>query len=157
MTPSLSPGTLRSAVDLFAKVRRDAELLMQEVTSDRVFNFTVTAYSLIDWIRNDPAVPERAKQQSEIEKLRSDPWLKLCGDLATSAKHFELTTRKPTASEVTAQQGYGMGRFGKGGWGVGEEQITIHLPDGSAHDVLELVEGSQRTWGSFFALHGITI
>ena len=157
MIPKISPGALRSAADLLGKMRRDAALLDEEVTSDRLFDFAVTAYSLIDWIKKDPAVPAPAKQKSEIDSLYADRWLKLCGDLATAAKHFELTTRPPTASQVTAQQGFGLGRFGKGGYGDGEEQITVPLPHGSAHDVLELVESAQRTWEAFFARHGITI
>ena len=157
MTPTISPGALRSATDLFGKVRRDAKLLQDELSSDRVFNLVVTAYSLIDWIKNDPAVPAAAKQPSEIDSLYGDRWLKLCGDLATAAKHFELTQRSLTAAGVAAEQGYGMGRFEKGGYDVGEEQTSVHLPDGSAHGVLEMVQGAQRTWQTFFARHGIAI
>src|SRR6266581_1034712 len=82
MTDRLLPGSLRSAADLLQKVRRDAALLDEEVTSDRFFNFVVTAYSLIDWIDHDPTVPITAKAPAEIAALRADPWLLLCGDAA---------------------------------------------------------------------------
>ena len=53
---SLTYG-LQTAKELLEKLRRDAALLDEEVSSDRFFNFVVTGYSLIDWIKNDPAVP----------------------------------------------------------------------------------------------------
>src|SRR5438034_1875851 len=87
MTDRLLPGSLRSAADLLQKVRRDAALLDEEVTSDRFFNFVVTAYSLVDWIDHDPTVPITAKAPAEIAALRADQWLLLCGDAARSEEH----------------------------------------------------------------------
>lgn len=155
MTEELFPGSLQSATDLFGKLRRDAALLDEEVTSDRLFNFVVTGYSLIDWIKRDPTVPQVAKSSSEIDGLYSDLWLTICGDVATAAKHFKLTRRSPTASGVESKQGLGLGRFGKGRWGVGEEQITILMPDGSGHSLFDLVNGVVDSWSGFFARHGI--
>ena len=155
MTDRLLPGSLRSAVDLLQKVRRDAALLDEEVTSDRFFNFVVTAYSLIDWIDHDPTVPITAKAPAEIAALRADPWLLLCGDAATGAKHFKLTRRTPTAAKVSVASGFGVGRYGKGKFGVGEEHITVHMPDGRVYGALELVRGVLDTWGAFFSRHGI--
>ena len=60
--------------------------------------------------------------------MRNDaPWIKICGDLATASKNFTLTTRKPITSVAESRRGYGLGRDGKGGWGVGEESIQIEL------------------------------
>jgi hypothetical protein len=45
---------LKSANDLYAKLQRDAALLLEdEVTTDRFFNFVITGYSLIDWVKED--------------------------------------------------------------------------------------------------------
>jgi len=155
MTDRLLPGSLRSAADLLQKVRRDAALLDDEVTSDRFFNFVVTAYSLIDWIDHDPTVPIAAKAPAELAALRADQWLLLCGDAATGAKHFKLTRRTPTAAKVSVALGFGVGGYGKGKWGVGEEHITVHMPDGRVYGALELVRGVLDTWAAFFARHGI--
>ncbi len=155
MTDRLLPGSLRSAADLLQKVRRDAALLDDEVTSDRFFNFVVTAYSLIDWIDHDPTVPIAAKAPAEIAALRADQWLLLCGDAATGAKHFKLTRRTPTAVKVSVASGFGVGRYGKGKWGIGEEHITVHMPDGRVYGTLELVRGVLDTWAAFFSRHGI--
>ncbi len=141
--------------DLFAKLQRDAVALDQEVTCDRLFNFVVTGYSMIDWVKNDPSVPASAKTGKVVQSLYDDHWLKVCGDLATASKHFTLTSRKPITSAATSAQGYGRGRFGKGAFGIGEESIEVQLDDGTSFGCLELVEGVQRSWTNLFALHGI--
>lgn len=146
---------LTSAKDLLAKVQRDAALLDQEVTSDAFFNFVVTGYSLIDWIKHDPTVPPAAKAGSEINGLYNEKWLKVCGDIATAAKHFTLTARQPITNSASSERGYGMGRYGKGGYGVGEESIKVKLNDGTAFTALDLVQGVLATWQSFFLKHGI--
>src|SRR5262245_23187408 len=105
---------LKTARDLLDKLKRDADLLDEEVTSDRFFNFVVTGYSLVDWLKHEPSVPRAA-----IEAMYKDQWIKICGDLATASKHYQLTSRPPIVSDTKSSQGWGMGRFGKGGWGVG--------------------------------------
>jgi hypothetical protein len=150
----LLPG-LDSAKDLFAKLQRDAALLDNEVSSDGFFNFVVPGYSLIDWIKNDPSIPALAKSKPEVDALYADTRLKVCGDLATAAKHFVLTQRTPITSSATSCQGFGVGRFGKGGFGIGEESINVALNDGTNISALDLVEGVLGTWQSFFARHGL--
>src|SRR2546429_8216002 len=93
MTDRLLPGSLRSAADLLQKVRRDAALLDEEVTSDRFFNFVVTAYSLVDWIDHDPTVPITAKAPAEIAALRADQWLLLCGEIGRASCREECRSR----------------------------------------------------------------
>lgn len=144
---------LSSVRDLFAKLERDADLLHSEVTSDRLFNFVVTGYSMVDWIKNDPTVPASAKALGP--RLYAEPWLKVCGDLATAFKHFSFTSRVPVTESAEATRGYGCGRFGKGAYGVGELNIDIRLSDGTAFTGLELVNGVLTTWRAFFREHGI--
>jgi hypothetical protein len=149
---SLTYG-LSTAKDLLEKLRRDAALLDEEVSSDRFFNFVLTGYSLIDWVKNDPTVPAVAK--AAVSSLYSDRWLKVCGDLATASKHFVLTTRVPVTADASSHRGWGIGRFGKGGWGSGEESIVVKLNDGTTYSGLDLVKEALQTWDGFFAAHGI--
>ena len=144
-----------TARDLFEKLQRDAAALDAEVTSDRLFNFVVTGYSLIDWIKNDPSVPASAKVASAIEGLYSDTWLKVCGDLATASKHFRLTSRPPVTTSAKASRGYGVGRYGRGGYGVGEESVMLQLNDGTSFHCLELARGVVASWQAFFTAHGV--
>ena len=151
---SLTYG-LSTVSDLLAKLERDAKNLDDEITSDQMFNFVVTGYSMIDWIKNDPNVPQTAKTSNEIQALYNDQWLKVCGDLATASKHFTLTRRQPIVTSTTSSRGYGVGRYGKGRFGVGEECIEIELSDGTKYGALDLVKGVLTKWRSFFKQHGI--
>jgi hypothetical protein len=123
---SLTPG-LTSAVDLFRKLQRDVSRLNEEITSDDFFNFVITGYSLIDWVKHDAMLPASVRAQEEIDLLYREPWLKVCGDLATASKHYTLTRRKSVVTSAESQRGWGQGRYGKGGYGVGEEAIVIRI------------------------------
>lgn len=146
---------LASIRDLQAKLQRDAAALNEEVTSDSFFNFVVTGYSMIDWIKNDPSVPSTAKVQAIVQSLYNDRWLKVCGDLATASKHFTLSKRTPITSSASSFCGFGVGRHGKGGYGVGEESIEVCLNDGTSFHCLDMVEGVLSSWQNFFSVHGI--
>ena len=146
---------LVSINDLYKKLQRDAVALNTEITSDGLFNFVITGYSMIDWIKKDPTVPSTAKTPAAIQNLYSDRWLKVCGDLATASKHFTLDRRAPITSSATSLSGFGMGRYGKGGYGVGEEDIEICLNDGTNFHCQDLVQGVLASWQAFFSIHQI--
>jgi hypothetical protein len=143
---------LQTPRDLFEKLKRDGNLLDEEVTSDHFFNFVVTGYSLIDWLKHEPSIPQTA-----VQKMYADHWIKICGDLATASKHFKLTTRKNpiTADAKSDFHGYGLARYGKGRYGSGEESIQVELNDGSTLSALDLMQNVIQTWDSFFQLHGL--
>lgn len=143
-----------SVRDLMAKLERDAGLLeRQAVPGDAFFNFVITGYSVIDWVKNDTSLPAFAK--AAVQALYADQLLKVCGDLATASKHFTLSSRKPVTGAATSHRGFGVGRYGMGGYGVGKEAIDIHLNDGTTLDALLLVRGVLATWRTFFQAHQI--
>lgn len=146
---------LTSVRDLLAKLKRDAEILEVEVTSDGFFNFVITGYSMIDWVKNDPSLLPSAKDQASLNSLRIDPFIRVCGDIANASKHFILTTRVPVTSSASSISGFGVGRFGSGGYGVGEESIAVELNDGTKFDCLDLVHSVVLSWENFFETHGI--
>lgn len=153
---SLTPG-LSSAVDLFHKLQRDVGRLDQEVTNDQFFNLVITGYSLIDWVKNDPSLPPSARDETQISGLYTEPWLKVCGDLANASKHFVLSRRKPVTTNVTSASGYGIGRFGKGAFGEGERDIQVHIDGGYVWTALEFATGVLQVWIDFFGRHGVPI
>jgi hypothetical protein len=147
---------LRTSRDLLAKLERDAELLRKEVTSDHFFNFVVTAYSLADWIKNDPSVSQVAKDALDL--FRSSRTIQICRDLANASKHFTLDPRRnpnPRVDSVTSEQGFGMGRFGHGGFGIGEEEIHVVLEDGSVQNGLTIMENTLQEWLGFFSQYSL--
>jgi hypothetical protein len=148
MPPRPLPIPLTSARELFEKLKRDAALLNDdEVTSDRFFNFVITGYSLIDWIKADPAFVGFF-----VQPLYDNRWLKICGDLANASKHFQLNGRRiPITSAAISSQGFGVGGFGKGGYGIGEESIEIQLNDGSTINFTDLIQEVVSVWETVFS------
>jgi hypothetical protein len=153
---TLTPG-LASAVDLFHKLQRDIGRLDKEVTGDCFFDFAITGYSLIDWVRNDPSLLAAVRSQTEIDRLRSEPWLKVCGDLANASKHFKLTRRNPVVTGATSRTGYGAGRYGMSTYGQGEEDIEVEIDNGTVWAAREFVVGVLQAWLQFFERHKIAI
>jgi hypothetical protein len=90
-----------------------------------------------------------------VQGLYNDHWLKVCGDLATASQHFTLTQRMPITASASSARGFGIGRFGRGGYGVGEESIEVQLNDGTSFHCLDLVQGALSSWQTFFSAHGI--
>jgi hypothetical protein len=147
--------SFETAKDLLEKLRREANGLTEEVTGDKFFNFVITAYHITDWIKSDPSVPASAK--NDIGSMYQNTYVAICRDLANSSKHFSLLANYPNrvTDSAESEQGFGCGRFGFGGFGVGEEQIDIECTDGSKYNTLELAQNVLNSWESFFDRHGI--
>jgi hypothetical protein len=103
-------------------------------------------------LQNDPRIQAPA---IAIRGLHGDRWLKVCGGLATASKHFKLTQRIPVVASTASSRGYNVGRYGKGGYRVGEASINVELNDGTKFGCLDLVRGVLSTWSIFFAIHSI--
>jgi hypothetical protein len=126
--------------------------LNNEITSDDFFNFVITGYSLIDWVKHDPLLPASARISQEIDRLHKEPWLKVCGDLATASKHYTLTRRTPVVTSAESHSDWGAGRYGRGAYGVGEEDIVIRINNDSEWTALEFACGVLQAWLQFFEL-----
>ncbi|MGL4501839.1 MAG: hypothetical protein ACRCU2_22410 [Planktothrix sp.] len=154
---------LNNARDLLKKLERDANKLEDEVTSDNMFNFIVTAYHIKDWIKNDDNntqdIRDKARDLPASEKI-----INRCQDIANASKHFTLNRdgqRFQITSEVTSEQGFGVGRYSKGGFGKGEEEIIIKSlptsddPEGEEFNILDFKREVVKFWHKFFEENGL--
>jgi hypothetical protein len=144
---------LQDANDMLAKLHHEHERLEREVTSYDLFNFVVTAYHLIEWVERDPVVPPTAKH--DLASIRQDTYIAVCRDLANANKHFKLKRdyKGQVTSEATSKSGFGVGRYGAGAFGRGEESITIVLTDETEYVALALARSVIDVWDAFFARH----
>ena len=134
---------LQTAADLHKKLLREADRLEAEVTSDHFFNFVVTALHLQEWIRKDASLKQHAP------RLAADPDFGVFRDIANASKHF--VPSKPSVESVDSLCGYGAGRYGRGGYGVGEETITIVTDAGETLDALAFRDRVLSLFGTVFA------
>jgi transposase InsO family protein len=70
-------------------------------------------------------------------------------------KHFKIDRRVPITSNTSSSTGFGMGRYGKGGYGIGEESIAIELNDESSFQCDEFVRNVVSVWKCFFTTYNI--
>jgi hypothetical protein len=82
---------------LFNKMVKDANQLAQDHLDSHVcFNFFVTAEHLPDWL-----LPGNANN-AERNKLKDEPILRVCSQIANGGKHFVTEAKKHTAIKSTA-------------------------------------------------------
>ena len=134
-------------MDLYGKLKRDADLLDEVVSGDRFFNFVVTGYHLREWINKDHTVGAEIK--TRLDQASSHRWLLICADVANASKHFVQAPKK-TVQKAESSSGYGVGRYGKGEYGVGEESIHLTLPDGTEVTAAELRRGVMQLYAFVF-------
>jgi hypothetical protein len=143
---------LQTPRDLLEKLKRDAALLGAKVTGDRFFNFVVTGYSLIDWIKNGDSIPATVK--TAVLAMYREPWIKICGEIANASKHFKLNKPNLITSKVEpVEYGFGL-RYGEA-WGLGGHGMRIELNDGTFLSHVTFVENVVNVWEMFFRSHGL--
>ena len=125
--------------DLYQTLKRDAQEIDKESTPDRVFNFALTAYHLLeDWIRKSGAPKEVKKKIKDFQVNATDinPF-NICRDIANGSKHFFLDGKnkaKKVVKDINTQQaGYGY-RYGSF-YGGAEHAIKIETNDGVEFDM----------------------
>lgn len=146
------PG-IHHAGDLFAKLARELANLEHEVSADTFANLVVTAYSLCDWISNDPAVPQSARDA--LPMIRTTPALLACRDLANGTKHFVLNYPNAVVVDATCVTGFGMGAYGRGPYGIGEPTIQVTLANSTLVDGVQLARDVTGAWQAFLTKNGI--
>jgi hypothetical protein len=146
------PG-IHSARDLFEKLNRELTRFERDVSADNFANLVITAYSICDWISNDPTVPASAR--ASLHVVRNTASLLVCRDLANGTKHFQLNYPNAVVVDATCVTAFGMGRYGAGPYGVGEPTIQVTLLDGSSINGLDLARSVTAEWRQFFTTNGI--
>jgi hypothetical protein len=136
--------------DLLEKLKRDGDRLWSDVTPDNLFNYVVTAWSLIDWIKNGPAVGDPVLESAR-KMLLDDPYLQVCRDLTNHSKHFTLRY-SPSVTGVASVGGYGTVPYGSAGYGQGTYAIQAGADTYYVHDLIGEV---LLLYETFFATYGL--
>jgi hypothetical protein len=141
-----------TASEHFEKLIRVRRRLDEEVHRDDLDDFFKTAYHLIEII--EKCGETTATQKAQAKALRRDPDMELCREITNRQKHYTLLPRShpnPAIASATVRQGFGVGRFGKGGYGVGEQSISLNFKDGTQRDALDL---ANTIFGKFAQIFG---
>lgn len=126
-----------SAHEVYNKLFRELLEIEREVHIDKLDHFIQTARNLLEAVQADSTNTTR-EQRRLIGRLKSDQDFRVCNDIANRQKHFR-PKQGDLAKGATVRCGFGVGRFGRGGFGVGEQTVVIELADGSTENALEFV------------------
>ncbi len=142
---------LVSAAEHFQKLEKVVGRIKGGLHKDDLDEFFKTAYHLIEVTERDEGTT--LIQKSMASALRQDIDIKICRDIANASKHFRLDPKlnpSPTIERASTCEGFGVGRFGKGAYGIGEQSVTLHLSDGTTTNALSLVERIFAKWAEIF-------
>ena len=98
---------LRTPSDVLDKAKRDYAKMETATSTDTIFNFFVTTYHVIDYVKALGTVPESA-----IKMLYDDPDFRMCQFLCNKGKHIKLREVSPFEAKhragVTGGTGLGL-------------------------------------------------
>ncbi len=136
--------------DHFKKLRRIADRLEKDgMHPDDMDDFCKTAWHLVELVEKKSDREMRKKATA----LRTDPDIALCEHAANTSKHGDSkrgVKEKAGSPTVEIEQGYGVGRYGKGGYGIGERSITFKFKDGTERNAFEFVATVLQKWENVF-------
>ncbi len=142
---------ITSPRDLLHKAKRDYEKMKADTSTDTIFNFFVTTYHVVDYVKSLGTVSDSA-----IDQLYADADFKLCQFLCNKGKHIKLRSGEPyEAKHQPGIPGGTLGTFVLGLDPLGGPDKFVVLDGSQEVNVIELGARLIDKWESFFAIHGI--
>jgi hypothetical protein len=100
---SVHPPTrfaLDTAQDMFKKLKRDEERLMETWDVYDSFNFVVTAHHLyVDWLKPASATPEQIQRKKQLSAEAKEVFRAVL-DVSNGSKHWQMTNPDSLARQV---------------------------------------------------------
>ena len=143
---------IASPRDLLDKAKRDYETMKTDTSTDTIFNFFVTTYHIVDYVKALGTASDSA-----IDQLYADPDFKICQFLCNKGKHIKLRSREPYAAQhQPAVLGGALGSFVLGVDRLGGPEKFVVLDGSQEVEVTELGARLILKWEEFFTAHKIS-
>jgi hypothetical protein len=121
---------------MWRKALRELEVLRGDVNPETIFDFFVTSYHVMDYVKAMGTVPKAA-----IDEMYKDPDFGLCQFICNKGKHLEL--RQEPGHDAHSD--------------VGATPRYAVIVEGRRIDVLQLARAVVGRWRRFFEETGIRI
>jgi hypothetical protein len=151
---------INNSRDFYQKLLEDFDDFMQHLDSARhAMNCAVTAHHMADWVWGDFVKGDAALKANLGVKDKNDfmawidgqtVWYGLVQSISNGSKHFIRDNAKGTQKV----QGFGMGGFGQGPYGMSYLAIEVSPTDPKNMEVSMLFEVVIRFWRDFLKRHG---
>ena len=139
---------ISSPRDLFEKAKRDFERMKSDLNTDSIFNFFVTVYHVMDYVK-----AQGNARQDAIEKMYDDEDFRMCNYLCNKGKHLKLEKGDEFQTRHSVGAVFGKAMFNEVMFNEGESYSLI--ADGQKIDVTELGHRLLKKWEQLFAYNGI--
>ncbi|EMC2462846.1 hypothetical protein NDJ29_12850 [Vibrio alginolyticus] len=155
----------KDPLDLYMKLIREGKRVWQaneiEDTADHFFNFCVTSLSLRDWCINSLKLDGKDKADF-YNKHSQSKWLKYCGDIANSSKHFSLKKeRKSNVSGVNEKIETLVPMFMDGSYrhdlSIERPSLEIINAEGSSENLMMVLFWTCTEWINIFKSYGLEV
>ncbi len=75
--------------NLYEKLTRDNQRLVEEMSGDNIFSFAATIVHLQPWIKNSPLSTSETIRRL-LRNASRHPYMKICKDITTAKRPFKL-------------------------------------------------------------------
>jgi hypothetical protein len=147
---SHDPFLISTPRDMLEKAKREFTRLQAEMNADNVFNFFVTTYHVMDYVKNLGTVDQHA-----IDAMYADTDFDLCRIICTLGKHLEVRIR-PKKLESRLMGGAELGSMELGEAELGSVAEWRFWCDGSEIDPVSLGCRLLEKWEQLFRDNGIS-
>jgi hypothetical protein len=151
---------INNARGFYQKLLDDFDDFMQQLDSARhAMNCAITAHHMADWVWGDFVKCDAALKAKFGLKYKNDfmawidsqtVWYGLVQSISNGSKHFIRENAKGTQKV----QGFGMGGYGQGPYGISYLAIEVSPTDPKTMEVSMLFEVVIRFWRDFLTHHG---
>jgi hypothetical protein len=86
---------LETPRDMYRKAKRELERMQSDLNTDTIFNYFVTVYHIIDYVKRQETVSSAA-----IDSMYDDNDFKMCQFICNKGKHLVLTENDPATKAI---------------------------------------------------------
>jgi len=129
---------------MFEKAVREFEKMKLNLNTDTIFNFFVTAYHIMDYVKAQGTADQKA-----IKKMYNDPDFQMCGFICNKGKHLKLDKGEPYSTEHKRGALYGVSAYNECEYNEGPSYYL--LAEGQRINVIELGRRLLQKWEDFLS------
>ena len=121
---------ISSPRDMLEKAKRELEKMKLELTTDTVFNFFVTAYHVMDYVK-----AQGKARKIEIDKMYADSDFEMGNFICNKGKHIQLKKGDPYKTKYKPGATLGRANLGEIEFGAAESYVIV---EGTAYSTPKL-------------------
>ena len=135
--------------DILNKAHRDLARLHSDPNIDTVFDFFVTAYHVMDYVKALGTVPA-----TSLDSLYAEEDFQMCQYICNKGKHLAL--RRGDSYETHRRPGAALGDFTLGETPLGADPAYLVIGDSGQVNVVDLADRIFDRWEAFFRDNAIS-